>query len=68
AAGDSAAAGVMHAVLLDRACQAQLTAMAAGPVRDFSDLAEARAKRDECWPDGQLLAGWHYLLRKEGGS
>ncbi|REE95659.1 class II aldolase/adducin family protein [Thermomonospora umbrina] len=66
AAGGSAAAGVMHAVLLDRACRVQLAAMAAGPVRVFSDAAEARAKREECWPESQLLAGWGHLLRKGG--
>ncbi|MFI1995349.1 class II aldolase/adducin family protein [Actinoplanes sp. NPDC020271] len=63
AAGRSVAAAVMHAVLLDRACQTQLAAMAAGPVTIHSDRAEARAKRSECWPDAQIEAGWQYLLR-----
>lgn len=63
AAGPSVPAAVMHAVLLDRACRTQLAAMAAGPVSVRSDLAEARAKRVECWSDGQLEAGWRYLLR-----
>ncbi|MCX4904656.1 class II aldolase/adducin family protein [Streptomyces sp. NBC_00878] len=63
-AGRTVPAAVMHAVLLDRACAVQLTATAAGAVRVHSDLAEARAKRAECWPDSQLEAGWHYLLRR----
>ncbi|MGI5169053.1 class II aldolase/adducin family protein [Spirillospora sp. CA-253888] len=66
AAGADVGAAVMHAVLLDRACQTQLMAMAAGPVRDWSDAAEAAAKRDQCWPDGQIQAGWRYLDRRDG--
>ncbi|MBO2455279.1 class II aldolase/adducin family protein [Actinomadura barringtoniae] len=65
AAGTSVRAAVMHAVLLDRACQTQLMAMAAGPVRVHSDAAEAAAKRAECWPASQLDAGWEYLTRKD---
>ncbi|NRQ32175.1 class II aldolase/adducin family protein [Nonomuraea sp. NN258] len=64
AAGRGPAAAVMHAVLLERACRAQLTAMAAGTIHDFSDADEARAKQAECWPESQLAAGYHYLLRK----
>lgn len=65
AAGTSVQAAVMHAVLLDRACQTQLMAMAAGTVRVHSDTAEAAAKRAECWPASQLDAGWEYLTRKD---
>ena len=68
AAGSSVAAAVMHAVLLERACQIQLTAMAAGEIRTHSDLDEARAKRAECWPESQLEAGWRYLLRRSAGA
>ncbi|WP_019633947.1 class II aldolase/adducin family protein [Actinomadura atramentaria] len=64
AAGDGAGSAVMHAVLLDRACQTQLMAMAAGPVRVYSDAAEAAAKRSQCWPPRQIDAGWNYLDRK----
>ncbi|MQY09673.1 class II aldolase/adducin family protein [Actinomadura macrotermitis] len=64
AAGAGVHAAVMHAVLLERACRVQLTAMAAGPVRDFSDPAEAEAKRRQCWSETQLKAGWDYLLRQ----
>lgn len=64
AAGTSVAAGVMHAVLLERACRTQLDAMAAGPVRTFSDVDEARAKADEVWSDSQVRAGYEYLVRQ----
>ncbi|MFG2592348.1 class II aldolase/adducin family protein [Streptomyces sp. NPDC048438] len=64
AAGHTAAAAVMHAVLLERACAVQLQAQAAGPVVIHSDVAEAQAKRTECWPDSQLEAGYRYLVRK----
>jgi ribulose-5-phosphate 4-epimerase/fuculose-1-phosphate aldolase len=64
AAGSSVPAAVMHAVLLDRACALQLATRAAGAVRTYSDPAEARAKRAECWPETQLAAGYHYLFRK----
>ncbi|MFC4911802.1 class II aldolase/adducin family protein [Actinomadura gamaensis] len=64
AAGESVHAAVMHAVLLERACRVQLTAMAAGPIRDCSDPGEARAKRAQCWSERQLKAGWDYLVRR----
>jgi len=68
AAGRSVAAAVMHAVLLDRACQTQLAAMAAGPVIIHSDQDEARAKRAECWPHAQIEAGWQHLRRHAADS
>jgi len=64
AVGTSVPIAVMHAVLLERACQAQLTAMAAGPIRVHSDAEEARAKLSQCWPESQFVAGWNYLTRK----
>ncbi|WP_390893480.1 class II aldolase/adducin family protein [Mycobacterium deserti] len=63
AAGRSVPAAVMHAVLLERSCALQLRAMAAGPIDVYSDAAEARIKREQCWPESQLVAGWNYLLR-----
>lgn len=63
-AGPSAAAAVMYAVLLERACRSQLAAMAAGPVIEYSGLEEAAAKRVECWSESQLLSGWDYLVRR----
>lgn len=64
--GATVAEAVMHAVLLDRACRTQLTAMAAGELRGWSDAAECAAKRDECWNPTQIDAGWQYLLRAAG--
>ena len=64
AVGESVAAGVMAAVLLDRACQVQLAAMAAGEPISWSDEAEAASKRDEIWNPPLLEAGWQYLRRK----
>ena len=63
AAGRTVAAAVMYAVLLDRACRSQLSALAAGEIRTYSNAAEAAAKRAECWADGQLDAGYRYLVR-----
>ena len=68
AAGPDIAAAVMYAVLLDRACRAQLTAMAAGPLTGWSDAAECAQKRAECWNPRQLHAGFRYLLRTAGVS
>lgn len=64
ACGETVGAAVMHAVLLDRACGSQLTAMAAGPIQLHSDAAEAEAKRRSCWSPSQIEAGWRYLARK----
>ena len=68
AAGHTVAAAVMHAVLLDSACAVQLRAQAAGRVVVHSDVAEARAKRAQCWPESQLDAGYRYLVRQAAGS
>ena len=68
AAGESVGAAVMHAVLLDRACRTQLTAMAAGPITVHSDRAEAEAKRQLCWAPSQIEAGWRYLARRGHAS
>lgn len=62
-AGPDVAHAVMYAVLLERACRAQLTAMAAGELRDWSDPEEVALKRAEAWPPNQIDAGWQYLLR-----
>jgi ribulose-5-phosphate 4-epimerase/fuculose-1-phosphate aldolase len=64
--GPDAAAAVMRAVLLDRACGVQLTAMAAGTVQRWSDSAELALKRSEVWPPAQLQAGYEYLCRRAG--
>jgi ribulose-5-phosphate 4-epimerase/fuculose-1-phosphate aldolase len=62
-AGKNLAAAVMTAVLLDRACRTQLTAMAAGPLRRWGDEEDTVAKRADVWSSRQLRAGWEYLLR-----
>ncbi|MFY9864551.1 MAG: class II aldolase/adducin family protein [Trebonia sp.] len=57
---------IMTAVLLDRACRTQLTAMAAGPVRRWGDEEDTVAKRADVWSARQLLAGYEYLVRRAG--
>ncbi|MCE7011070.1 class II aldolase/adducin family protein [Kibdelosporangium philippinense] len=64
AVGMDVAHAVMHTVLLDRACSIQLTAMAAGGPKRWSDPAEVALKVAECWPPSQIEAGWDYLARQ----
>jgi len=64
AAGQDAPTAVMTAVLLDRACQTQVAAMAAGPLQRWSSEQDTVAKRADVWSDRQLQAGWEYLLRR----
>ncbi|MEP9385320.1 class II aldolase/adducin family protein [Nocardioides sp. KR10-350] len=66
--GEDPAAAVMRALLLDRACRNQLTAMAAGELRSWSDSEELALKRSEVWPPSQLCAGYDYLCRKAGAT
>ena len=66
AVGPDTPAAIMAAVLLDRACRTQLTAMAAGPVRRWGDEEDTVAKRADVWAPGQLRAGYEYLLRQAG--
>ena len=54
----------MTAVLLDRTCRTQLTAIAAGPLRRWGDEQDTVAKRADVWSDRQIQAGWEYLLRR----
>ena len=61
--GGSLASAVMHAALLDRACRVQLEAMAAGGPRRWSTDAEVARKRAGLWTEGQLRAGYDYLVR-----
>ena len=67
AVGPDAPAAVMTAVLLDRACRTQLTAMAAGPLRRWGGEQDTVAKRADVWSERQLQAGWEYLLRRPAG-
>ncbi len=57
-------AAIMAAVLLDRACRTQLTAMAAGPLRVWGREDDTVAKRADVWSPKQLRAGYEYLLRQ----
>jgi ribulose-5-phosphate 4-epimerase/fuculose-1-phosphate aldolase len=63
--GPDAATAVMRAVLLARACQVQLQAMAAGEIRLWSDSAEIALKKQQVWPQSQLHAGYAFLCRQE---
>jgi len=65
-AGKNLAAAVMTAVLLDRACRTQLTAMAAGPLARWGSEDDTVAKRAVVWSDGQIAAGFDYLVRSAG--
>lgn len=62
--GRDPATAVMRAMLLARACELQLRAMAAGPVRRWSDATELERKRQQVWPASQINAGYEYLCRR----
>ena len=62
--GPDPARAVMRAVLLARACQVQLQAMASGEIRTWSDPAEIALKKAEVWPESQYNAGYAYLCRQ----
>jgi ribulose-5-phosphate 4-epimerase/fuculose-1-phosphate aldolase len=66
AVGKDVPTAVMTAVLLDRACRTQLTAMAAGPVTRWGSEEDTVAKRSVVWSDTQVTAGWEYLVRLAG--
>jgi L-ribulose-5-phosphate 4-epimerase len=61
--GPDAATAVMRAVLLERACKVQLTAMAAGTLARWSNDEEIEAKNLDVWNQSQTYAGYNYLLR-----
>lgn len=65
-AGPDAATAVMYAVLLEHACRTQLTALAAGGPKRWSDEAEVAFKKEQVWNPGQLAAGYRYFLRQAG--
>lgn len=65
--GPDLPAAIMTAVLLDRACRTQLTAMAAGEVRVWGDERDTVAKRADVWAPKQVQAGYEYLLRRATG-
>ena len=63
--GPDAATAVMRAILLARACQVQLQAMAAGEIRLWSDSAEIALKKRQVWAESQMHAGYAFLCRQE---
>jgi L-fuculose-phosphate aldolase len=62
--GPDVATAVVSAVLLDRACRIQLTAMSAGGWATWSDETESLAKRAHCYPPELLVQAWEYLVRR----
>jgi ribulose-5-phosphate 4-epimerase/fuculose-1-phosphate aldolase len=66
AVGKDLPGAVMTAVLLDKACRTQLTAMAAGPLRRWGAEEDTVAKRAVVWSDSQMQDGWDYLIRAAG--
>jgi L-fuculose-phosphate aldolase len=62
--GPDVPTAVMTALLLDRACRMQLTAMATGELRRWSSDAEALSKRDHCYSPELLRQAWDYLGRR----
>jgi ribulose-5-phosphate 4-epimerase/fuculose-1-phosphate aldolase len=66
AVGTDVADATMAAVLLDRACRAQLEVLQTGrPYRWTSD-EEALAKRGNCYPRALIEQGYAYLARQVG--
>jgi L-fuculose-phosphate aldolase len=64
AVGKDLPTAVMTAILLDKACHAQLAAMSAGEVVRWGSTEDTITKCADVWSDQQLTAGWNYLLRK----
>jgi L-ribulose-5-phosphate 4-epimerase len=62
--GPDVPTAVMTAVLLERACRAQLRAAAAGGPRTWSSDEEALSKRAHCYPPQLLRQAWGYLARR----
>lgn len=65
--GPDVPTAVMTAVLLERACRIQLSAMAAGKLARWSDDEEAITKRAHCYSAEQLELAWAYLVRTVNG-
>jgi L-fuculose-phosphate aldolase len=61
--GPDVVAGVMTAVLLERACHINLLALS-GQVSVWASDEEALRKRASCWSPQQLQEGWDYLARR----
>jgi L-ribulose-5-phosphate 4-epimerase len=65
--GPDVVTGVMTAVLLERACRANIRALAAGGPKTWSSDEEALSKRANCWPPALLGQAWDYLERRLDG-
>ncbi len=61
--GVDAPTAVMTAILLDKACRLQLSAMAAGEIVAYGGESDTVAKRGDVWGQRQLREGWDYLQR-----
>lgn len=62
--GRDVAEAVMHAVLLERACELQLRSLSAGEIRRQSSAREVADKQAGLWSPTQLQAGFDYLVRR----
>jgi L-fuculose-phosphate aldolase len=63
ACGDDVPAAVFNAVFLERACRANMRALAAGGPKTWSDDDEALAKREHVY---SAQAAWDYFARRFG--
>jgi L-ribulose-5-phosphate 4-epimerase len=66
AAGVDVVEATMAAVLLDRACRAQLDVLQTGRSYRWTSDEEALAKRRNCYPRTLLEQGYSYLARQVG--
>ena len=64
--GPDVVTAVMSAVLLERACRANVRTIAGGGPRTWSNDEEALAKREHCYPPALLQQAWDYLVRRLG--
>jgi len=62
--GPDVVAAVMTAILLERACMANLRALGAGGASSWSSDEEALAKREHCYPPQLLRQAWDYSARR----
>jgi L-fuculose-phosphate aldolase len=66
-AGADVASATIGALLLERACRTQLTAMSAGGWATWSTEAETAAKHVNCYPPTLVAQAWEYC-RRQGGE
>jgi len=62
--GDDVPSAVVAALMLDKACETNLLAYAAGGPKIWSDDDEALTKRDRISRPGSIMQTWNYLARK----